>query len=432
MKKSNAKVSATAAVVPFNTVSTVMVSRSPELIAAEINYLKDQTTRMAIYNAIEIGRRLVEAKAAVPHGEWGKWLETSVDYSQSTANNFMKIYEEYGPIQLSLLSGESNSQALGNINYTQAIALMGIPREEREEFVQTHNVDKMSSRQLQKAIKERDNALKQAEEATQQLEDARKAAEVNAGEVEKLLTELKQVEADRDLSRQEIGLLTEQLACVPPTPDNQAEIEELQKSLQSKGSELEESLTRIAALEIQLQEKPEPKVIEVIPEDIQKELDGLRAELKQVEADRDQSRQEIDSLTKQLASVPPTPDNQAEIEELQKSLQSKEGELEDSLTRIAVLEKQLQEKPEPKVVEVIPEDIQKELDDLRADLKKSQQSTSVTKYSLSFETLVQSFKTLLTSLEDIQNNDPASFDKHKKATLRLIEKMRNQLNSNSK
>ncbi|KUO78350.1 MAG: hypothetical protein APF81_02885 [Desulfosporosinus sp. BRH_c37] len=31
-----------------------------------------------ITNAIEIGRRLKEAKGLLPHGEWGKWLKESV------------------------------------------------------------------------------------------------------------------------------------------------------------------------------------------------------------------------------------------------------------------------------------------------------------------------------------------------------------------
>ena len=78
--------------------TAVAISRTPDMIATEINSIKSQTRIMVLCNSIEIGRRLVEAKEMLPHGEWGKWLETSVDYSQSTANNLMRIFEEYGAI----------------------------------------------------------------------------------------------------------------------------------------------------------------------------------------------------------------------------------------------------------------------------------------------------------------------------------------------
>ena len=48
----------------------LQVKRTPILIAAEINKIKDDTRRVVIYNCIEIGRRLCEAKELIPHGEW--------------------------------------------------------------------------------------------------------------------------------------------------------------------------------------------------------------------------------------------------------------------------------------------------------------------------------------------------------------------------
>lgn len=38
----------------------------------------------------------------IEHGAWGEWLEKSVDYSQRTAQNLMKIFEEYGSADLKL------------------------------------------------------------------------------------------------------------------------------------------------------------------------------------------------------------------------------------------------------------------------------------------------------------------------------------------
>lgn len=156
--------------------SNLVVNRTPEVIAAEINSIKEQTRKVVLYNSIEIGRKLVEAKELVPHGEWGSWLEEAVDYSKSTANNLMKIFEEYGSTQITLLDNNLKSQAFGNLNYSQAVLLLGLPSEEREKFVEENKVDEMSTRELKKAIadlkkanKEKDNALKERDEAIEKL-----------------------------------------------------------------------------------------------------------------------------------------------------------------------------------------------------------------------------------------------------------------------
>lgn len=65
-------------------------------LVSEIRMITEQTKQVVLFNSIEIGRRLTEAKAMVKRGTWGTWLKERVDYSQRTANNFMKIYQEYG------------------------------------------------------------------------------------------------------------------------------------------------------------------------------------------------------------------------------------------------------------------------------------------------------------------------------------------------
>ena len=130
----------------------LQVKRTPGLIAAEINKIKQDTRKIVIYNSIEIGRKLCEAKELVPYGEWSKWLEEEVDYSQSTANNLMKIFNEYGADQISLLGDNLKSQTFGNLTYSQAVLLLGVPEVEREEFVKENNVEDMSARELKKAV----------------------------------------------------------------------------------------------------------------------------------------------------------------------------------------------------------------------------------------------------------------------------------------
>ena len=175
--------------------------REISVITDEIISLKAQANNMMLMYAIEVGRRLVEAKAMLQHGEWGAWLKEKVDFSQSSANKLMKVYEEYGK--------SPNSELITNLTYTKALKLLAVPDEEREEFVQENDVENMSSRELEKAIKERDEALKQAELAKKdagQVEELRKAlaeAEVKAQEAGKKADSIasKALRLERDLEK---------------------------------------------------------------------------------------------------------------------------------------------------------------------------------------------------------------------------------------
>ena len=176
---------------------TILVGRTPALIAAEINDIKQRTKKMILYNSIEIGRRLVEAKSLLNHGEWGEWLENSVDYSQSTAENFMRIFDEYGAEQLTLLEDNAKSQTFGNLSYSQAVALFAVPAEEREQFIEENDLESKSVREIQQAIKERDMAREEKEQAEHDkntaLEESKaaKAAKKAADEKNKTLSDEK-------------------------------------------------------------------------------------------------------------------------------------------------------------------------------------------------------------------------------------------------
>ncbi|MCI6496690.1 MAG: DUF3102 domain-containing protein, partial [Anaeromassilibacillus sp.] len=159
--------------------------REIEVVTAEIKEIKRQAQNMALMYAIEIGRRLVEAKSVLPHGKWGEWLKCEVNFSQATANNFMKLFEEYGSAQISIFGAVSNSQTIGNLPYSKALQLLSVPAEEREDFAKEVKADEISVRELQAAIRERNEAKKKAEEA----EAAREEIEMKAALAEKAKVE---------------------------------------------------------------------------------------------------------------------------------------------------------------------------------------------------------------------------------------------------
>ena len=166
--------------------------RTPEIVAAEIRQLESQTVKMVLNNSIEIGKRLCEAKEMVPHGEWGKWLKEEINFSQSTANNLMKIYNEYGDSQGQLWGASAKSQTLGNLTYSKAVALLAMPAEERESFVEENNVEDMSTRQLQEAIKAREEAEKEKIELSKELAQKDIEAEKNKQSIKTLKEQLKE------------------------------------------------------------------------------------------------------------------------------------------------------------------------------------------------------------------------------------------------
>jgi len=279
-------------------------TRDIEIIAAEINNIKEQTRIMVLNNSIEIGRRLVEAKSIIQHGQWGAWLEESVNYSQRTANNLMRIFEEYGSNQISLF-GASNSQAFANLSYSQAVALLGIPDiEEREAFIKENNVEDMSSRELQQVIKAKEKAEKEKEEAlklaaelkikSKQMEEDKATLEsdirikdeslkVSKENIEKLQDTMMR---EREGAKLEVTKLNkviegikEELEGAKGAGDSE-EIERLQNEISNKEDEVSNYMQKVRDLEEQLKEKPiDVKEIEKVPKELEDELEKLKGEV---------------------------------------------------------------------------------------------------------------------------------------------------------
>ena len=157
-------------------------TRDIEAITTEIIQLKQDAG-----NAIlGIGQRLIEAKAILPRGEWLPWLEERVEFSERSAQNFMRLAREW-----------SNPQALADLGASKALTLLALPPEERETFMaESHlvggeekTVVDMTSRELERVIKERDAARQEVEAAradAQTAEESRAKMEADM----KALTEI--------------------------------------------------------------------------------------------------------------------------------------------------------------------------------------------------------------------------------------------------
>lgn len=152
--------------------------RSLATVTAEIRAYQDAARRMAVQYSIEIGRRLIEAKEMVGHGEWGAYLREELGFSQSTANNHMAMFRAYAADQMRLDGDNLKNQAFGNLTYTQALALLALPsEEEREAFVESHDMAGLSTRELREELRRREDGETDSVEETK----LGKALEVMAG-----------------------------------------------------------------------------------------------------------------------------------------------------------------------------------------------------------------------------------------------------------
>ena len=236
--------------------SSIDIVRTPEIVAAEINSIKFQTRNVLLFNSIEIGKRLTEAKKMMEHGQFGKWLSEAVDYSQSTANNLMKIYEQYGADQGALFGDNAKSQTFGNLSYSQAVALLGIPAEEREQFIEDNNAAELSIRELKAKIKEYEEKNKQLDDANKNLNNILKGTQESFNK-ERVKTE--------NLTAQ----LEEQKEAAKKADTKVSEAWDESEKLKNKVKELEDELNKPATVET--------AVVEKIPDEVQRELEALRA-----------------------------------------------------------------------------------------------------------------------------------------------------------
>ena len=242
-----------------------------EELTGEIREYK-QTAGDAI---LEIGKRLKEAKGLLPHGEWLPWLNEKVEFSERTAQNFMRLADAY-----------ANPKTLADLGASKALQLLALNPIERDEFLaekhdvngQEKTVEEMSSRELEKALKERDEALAAKEAAEEKsagiqtkldtalsvsndLEKQRAAAVGKTKELqEKLKTardKEKDAKAEAENARRELEELKNKPVDVAVAEPSEETLENLRREAEAEAEEkvrkanaaLEEAKARAAAAE---------------------------------------------------------------------------------------------------------------------------------------------------------------------------------------
>ncbi len=189
----------------------ITCTRDIEDITAEILEAK----RAGGEAILTIGRGLIEAKALLAHGEWLPWLTERVEFSERSAQNFMRLAREW-----------SNPQTLADLGASKALALLALPAEERADFIASvHVVDgaektteELSSRELAQAIRERDEARREAETARADAGAAEAARAKMAADMETANASLAAAREEKRKADQEAARLGAELAELKARP----------------------------------------------------------------------------------------------------------------------------------------------------------------------------------------------------------------------
>lgn len=220
---------------------------------------------------LTIGRCLIEAKDMLPHGEWLPWLNERVEFSERTARNFMRLAREW-----------TNRQTLADLGASKALTLLALPAEEREQFMEDHNVIDMSARQLEQAIRERDEARKAAEEAKEEANTAEQARAKMAEDMALLNARLAGAREDRERALHDAAKLEEELAELKNRPvdvavETVADPEALEKARADAVAEMQAKLDRA---------KERQKKAEAQAREAQADLEQVKTQLQESERAR--------------------------------------------------------------------------------------------------------------------------------------------------
>ena len=230
----------------------IQAQRTPDIIGAEIRGLTQQAKTMTVWFGIEIGRRLTEAKEMLEHGQWLAYLKEQTEFSRSSAGRLMTLYKKYGAAQTSLFGAEANYPTLNNLSISNALRLLAVPEDEREEFAAEHDVEHMSTRELDELIKQRDEAEQRAAKAEEQVQQAADGAAKADEQYQKAKQELHllreklgNAEAQKAAAEKELSELRERPVEVAVEVDEKAVAEAVTAARAKNDAEWVEKMAKV-------------------------------------------------------------------------------------------------------------------------------------------------------------------------------------------
>lgn len=206
---------------------------SLDQVVSEIKFFENQ----AVTSYWEIGKRLVQAKEQVGHGNWEEWLKENLNYSHRTANDLMRVFNSF-----------PNPQTSANLNFSQVLALTTVEEEIRTEIIENEQLE-------DKTVKETKEIIDKYKKAKEELEEQK---DINNSLVREL-------ESEREKETEVI----EREVIKEVVPSDYEELKRQLKELQVTNSDLKNKLVieankkKLAISELEEQQQKEKLMKEI-------------------------------------------------------------------------------------------------------------------------------------------------------------------------
>ena len=225
-------------------------NKSTEQLTAEVNVRYHQAEGLASMSAMmlaDAGRRLIEIKGRIPHGQFESWCADNLEFSKSKAEKMMKLAERVAD-ENSLFS---KTETFTDIGISRVWAFLAAPEEVAAEVIETNDVESMTVRELKAELA--------------RVKDEKEAAERKA----------EMIDHNNDDIRKELASMQRKLS----ETVSEQEFAEMQAAAQAQKEDLTKELSEAKAEAADIQAK-----LDKAKEDLKKQ----KAKQKELEAARDE------------------------------------------------------------------------------------------------------------------------------------------------
>lgn len=219
-------------------------NKSTEQLTAEVNVRYRQAEQLAGMSAMmlaDAGRRLIEIKARIPHGQFETWCADNLEFSKSKAEKMMKLAERVAD-ENSLFS---KTETFTDIGISRVWALLAAPEEVAAEVIETNDVESMTVRELKAELarvkEEKEAAERKAEMIDHNNDDIRKELASMQRKLSETVSEKEFAEMQAAAQAQKEDLTKELSEAKAEAADIQAKLDKAKEDLKKAKQKLKDS-----------------------------------------------------------------------------------------------------------------------------------------------------------------------------------------------
>ena len=264
-------------------------NKSTEQLTAEVNVRYRQAEQLAGMSAMmlaDAGRRLIEIKARIPHGQFETWCADNLEFSKSKAEKMMKLAERVAD-ENSLFS---KTETFTDIGISRVWALLAAPEEVAAEVIETNDVESMTVRELKAELarvkEEKEAAERKAEIIDHNNDDIRK-------ELASMQRKLSETVSEKEFAEMQAAAQAQKEDLTKELSEAKAEAADIQAKLDKAKEDLKK-------------QKAKQKDLEAArDEEVKKAIEGKTAEIEEQAAARarESSQELLDRTQRQVGDL---------------------------------------------------------------------------------------------------------------------------------